>query len=81
MNASTVYPKLTEIFRSVFDDDKLDVKPSLSARDLNGWDSLRNIRLMLAIEKSFRVRFTASEIGKLESVGDLAILLESKLSS
>ena len=72
-------PKLTEIFRNVFGDDTLVVAPTLTAKDVPGWDSLRNIRLMLTVERAYGVRFSASEIGKLQNVGDLARLVQAKL--
>lgn len=79
MDANQIYAKLTGIFQSVFADNTLMASPSLAAKDVPGWDSLRNIRLMLTIEKSFKVRFSASEIGKLKNVGELVQLIQSKL--
>jgi acyl carrier protein len=74
-----IYPKLTEILRNVFGDEALVATPTLSAKDIQGWDSLRNIRLMLTIERTYGIRFSASEIGKLQNVGDLAQLVQAKL--
>jgi len=74
-----IYPKLTEILRDVFGDDTLVATSTLTAKDVPGWDSLRNIRLMLTIEKAYGVRFSASEIGKLQNVGDLVHLVQGKL--
>ena len=81
MKATTeaIYPKLTEILRNVFGDETLVATPTLSAKDIQGWDSLRNIRLMLTIERTYGIRFSASEIGKLQNVGDLAQLVQAKL--
>jgi acyl carrier protein len=76
---ATIYSKLTPIFRDVFDDDSLEVNPTLSAKNVDGWDSLRNIRLMLTVEKSFGVRLSSSEIGRLQNVGNLVHLLQTKL--
>ena len=74
-----IYPKLTEILRDVFGDGTLVASPTLTAKDVPGWDSLRNIRLMLTVEKAYGVRFSASEIGKLQNVGDLVRLVQTKL--
>lgn len=79
MDTEEIYSKFTDIFRDVFDDDTLIVVPTLTAKDVPGWDSLRNIRLMLAVEKSYGIRLTAPEIGKLQNVGDLARLVQSKV--
>lgn len=78
MDEARIYPKLTEIFRNVFDDDTLEATPALSAKDVAGWDSLRNIRLMLTVERVYGIRFSATEIGKLQNVGDLAQLVRTK---
>lgn len=73
--------KLLPIFRSVFDDDDLVIYTSTTARDVDGWDSLAHIRLIVAIEKSFRLRFTAAEIADIENVGQMAELILSKQSN
>lgn len=79
MDQASLYQQLTAIFRDVLDDDALDLKPELTAKDVDGWDSLTHLRLLLSVEKAFRVRFTTAEIGKLENVGDLATLIQSRL--
>jgi acyl carrier protein len=66
------------VFREVFDDEKLSITAATTARDVDGWDSLTHIRLMLAIETAFGVRIRAIEAAKLESVGALAELIERK---
>jgi acyl carrier protein len=70
--------RLTEVFRDVFDDDALVVEPTMTAADVDGWDSLTHVRLMLNVERAFGIRLTASDIGKLKSVGDLMALIERK---
>jgi acyl carrier protein len=71
--------KLTEIMRDVFDDD--DIKPSeaMTADDVDGWDSLSHIRLMVSIERQFKIKFTNAEIERLLNVGDLLKAIEAKL--
>ena len=78
MDETQIYARLAKIFEEVFDDDSIRVAPELSAKDVEGWDSLAHIRMILAVEKAFQVRFTTSEIGKLEKVGDLAELIEAR---
>jgi len=78
MNESDIYARLTEIFEDVFDDDSITVTPELSAKDVDGWDSLAHIRLMLTVERAFKIKFSTSEIGKLENVGDLVKLIEAR---
>ena len=78
MEESQIYAKLSEIFADVFDEDSIQITPQLSAKDVDGWDSLTHIRLMLTVEKAFKIKFSTSEIGKLENVGDLAALIKSR---
>jgi acyl carrier protein len=78
MDEAQVYEQLTEIFHSVFDDDSIELTPQLSAKDVDGWDSLSHIRLMLTIEKSFRIKMSTSEIGRLKDVGDLVSLITAR---
>ena len=78
MENAEIYRKLNGIFQDVFDDDSVTVRPELTAHDVDGWDSLTHIRLMLTIEKAFAVRFSASEVGKLKNVGDLVNLISAK---
>lgn len=79
MEESQIYARLTDIFADVFDEDSIKVTPELSAKDVDGWDSLSHIRLILTIEKAFKIKFSTSEIGKLENVGDLVSLIESRV--
>ncbi len=73
-----IYSRLTPIFSDVFDDDTIQVTPELSAKDVDGWDSLTHIRLIITIEKAFRIKFTTAEMGRLQNVDDLARLIKSK---
>ena len=78
MNEGEIYSRLTTLFQDVFDDDSIVVTPQMTAKDVDGWDSLTNIRLLLTIEKSFKVKFSTQEIGKLENVGGLVKLIQAR---
>jgi acyl carrier protein len=78
MEKTAVYTKLTAVFRDVFDEDELELTPETTADDVDGWDSLTHIRLVLAVSKSFGVKFSASEIGSLKNVGEFADMIEKK---
>lgn len=80
METETVYSKLTDVFHDVFDDDEIVLSPHLSANDVEGWDSLKHVRLLLTVERTFRIKFSTSEIGRLKNVGELAALIQSKAS-
>ena len=77
MNESQIYARLKEIFEDVFDDE-IAVTSELSAKDVEGWDSLAHIRLILTIEKWFNIKFSTSEIGKFEKVGDLVAVIRER---
>jgi acyl carrier protein len=79
MDAAAIYAQLTTIMRDVFDRDDLVAAPALSAKDVDGWDSLAHIRLMLSIEKVFKLKFSAAQINGLKNVGELAALIQAKL--
>ena len=71
---------LTEVFQDVFSDDTLVLHPGLSAKDVDGWDSLTHIRLLVTIERTFKIKFTVTEVGELKNVGELMSLIQAKLS-
>jgi acyl carrier protein len=79
MEQGQIYSRLTTIFEDVFDEDSIVVTPELSAKDVDGWDSLTHIRLMLTVEKAFKIKFSTSEVGKLQNVGELVRLIEEKI--
>jgi acyl carrier protein len=73
--------KINEVFRSVFDDDELTVDRSTTASDVEGWDSVMHVTLLINIEKAFGVKFSSSAVAGLKSVGDLADLIEAQQGS
>lgn len=80
MSTVETFERLTNIVRNIFDDDELIAVPEMTAKDVDGWDSLSNLRLIMAVEKEFKVKFSASEIGKLKNLGELAELIVAKSS-
>jgi acyl carrier protein len=78
MDEPQIYARLTDIFHDVFDDDSIVVTPALAATNMDGWDSLGHIRLMLTVEKAFRIRFSTTEISRLEKVGDLVEMIRTR---
>lgn len=74
----TVMQDLEIIFRDVFDDEDIQITVDMTANDIDEWDSLAQIRLILQIEKRFSLHFDASEIEKLENVGQMAELISQK---
>jgi acyl carrier protein len=79
VNEAEIYQGLTSTFHDVFDDDDIVLSPKMGAPDVRGWDSLAHIRLMLTVERKFKVKFSASEVANLKNVGELVGLIRSKL--
>jgi acyl carrier protein len=73
--------KLTDIFRTLFDDTSLVLRDNLTAPDVPGWDSFNHINLVMQIEEDFGLRFTTEEISSLANVGEFKALIARKLSN
>ena len=71
--------KLTQVFRDVFDAEALTLRDEMVAADVEGWDSLNHVRLVVAIESAFRVKFTTREVVGWKTVGDLKKSLQAKV--
>jgi acyl carrier protein len=57
------------IFRDIFDDEEIQLRYDMSADDIEGWDSLMHITIIVSVEKRFGIRASAAEVGHLENVG------------
>jgi acyl carrier protein len=77
MTEENVYSQLQEIFDDVFMDE-VHVNAELTANDVDEWDSLSHISLVLAIEEKFGIRFKVGEVESAKNVGELAQLILSK---
>jgi acyl carrier protein len=79
---SELHTELQDVFRRVFDDDDLKIAETTTATDVDGWDSMAHINLIIAIEKKFGIKFSASEIASLgrrgQTVGHMMQLLAGK---
>jgi acyl carrier protein len=76
-----IYPALTIIFHDVFVRDDLALNPDLSAKDVPGWDSFKQIEIIMASEERWKIRFTTRELDALRSVGDLVRTIAAKTSA
>lgn len=63
--------RLTEIFRDIFEDDDLAVVDTLSTSNYDDWDSVAMVRIVMAVESEFGVRFTTDEVAGIKSVADI----------
>jgi acyl carrier protein len=73
-----IYDALTDIFNEVFTKDNMQLTPSLSAKDVAGWDSFKQIEIIAAVEERFGIRLNTREIDALKTVGDLASVIGKK---
>jgi acyl carrier protein len=79
MSAPEIRGRLTDIFRDVFDDDSIEINDAMTAKDIEEWDSLNHINLIVAVEGAFKVKFTTKEVNNLANVGEFVALIASKL--
>jgi acyl carrier protein len=79
---SETLDQLQAVFRRVFGDDEIVLNRETTAADIDGWDSMMTINLMIAIEKRFQIRFAAAEIAGIkaegQNLGNLIELIEKK---
>ena len=72
--------RLTPVFHKVFDNEDIVLTPELTADDVDEWDSMSHINLMIAIELEFGIEFDQSEIQTFANVGELVTTIEKKLA-
>ena len=79
MTREEVFEILTGIFQDVFDDDEIELTDATTADDIEDWDSLEQINLVVAGEKKFNVKFDMKEIQALKNVGEMVDTILSKV--
>ena len=75
MTRDAIYEKLTVIFRDIFDDEDIEINDNTTARDIEDWDSLEQINLLVAMENEFGIKIPLAEVNKLENVGQMVDLV------
>ena len=79
----SVKESMREIFREVFEDPDLEISDEMTANDVEQWDSLEHINLIIATENNFKIKFTTAEMSRLkgsgQNVGSFIEMIESKL--
>ena len=73
MTREEIYGKLNEVFQDVFDDEDITVNDATVASDVDGWDSLEHINLIVAVERCFGIKFTMGETTGLKNVGEMLL--------
>ena len=70
---------LQEIFQDIFDDDTIELFDDMNANDIEDWDSLTHIQLIVQIEKSYGIKFTTGEVASVKNVGGFISLVQEKI--
>ena len=79
MTREEVFEKLNEVFQDVFDDSYIQVKDKTTAADIEDWDSLEHINLIVAVEAMFQIKFGMGQVTKMKNVGEMADIILEKL--
>lgn len=79
MEKSEMLMQLNEIFKNILDNDDIRLTPETTAKDVDDWDSLNHIQLVVATEKHFKIRFTSHEIQSWNNVGEMLECIKAKL--
>lgn len=75
MTRDEVFEKLNEVFSDVFDDEKIKVNDNTTANDIESWDSLTNISLLVSIENAFKIKFSIDEVKCISNVGEMVNII------
>jgi len=81
MERQEIFKELTEIFIDIIDNEDIKLDEETTAGDVDGWDSLSHIQLVVAVEKHFKIRFTSKEIQSWKNVSELVNSIISKKAS
>ena len=80
MSIEEIYEQLNEVFQDVFDDDDIIVNDETTAEDIEDWDSLEHINLIVAVEKKFSIKFNMGEVNKFNNVGEMVTSISDKVN-
>ena len=78
MDSDSILEKINEVFIDILDNDELVINKATTANDVEEWDSLTHIQLVVAIEKSFNIRFNSKEIQSWKDVGEMMTCIQEK---
>ena len=81
MTDGEIYEQLTEIIRDVLMDFDLVLRPDLTAKEVDGWNSYKMIEIIVAVESQFGLKVKSKELDDLENVGDLVALIRKAKSA
>lgn len=80
MKKNDILNRMNAVFREVLDNETIALSAETTADEIEEWDSLTHISIVVAIEKEFGIRFNLVEIKQLQNIGEFVVLIEQKLS-
>lgn len=78
MENTAILKNLNQIFKEVLDNEDIQLTDTITANDIDEWDSLAHIQLIVAIERKFEIRFNSMEVGGFKEVGDIVKTIQNK---
>ncbi len=79
MKEEEIYHELDSVFQDVFDDESIHVTAETTAKDIEDWDSLEHINLVLAIENRFHMKFRMNEVTSMKNVGEMVEIIKERV--
>jgi acyl carrier protein len=80
MTEPEIYDVLNQVFRQVLEDDKIELTPQTTAEDVEGWDSMNHVFILVELENRLGVKFQAAEMEELKNIGEMATLIQQKMA-
>ncbi len=74
-----IYERLNKVFRDVFDDETIEVNSETTSKDIEDWDSLEHINLVVAVEQEFGIKFNMNEVTTMKNVGEMVSIIMSRI--
>ena len=75
-----IYERLNNVFRDIFDDETIEVNANTTSNDIEDWDSLEHINLIVAIEQEFGMKFNMNEVTTMKNVGEMVEIIKSRMN-
>jgi len=80
MNREEVFTKLNEVFQDVFDDETICLTDESKASDIQDWDSLEFVNIIVAVMQTFNIKFSIEDLRKLKNIGQMVDLILQRLN-
>lgn len=78
MSREEIFERVNKVFRDIFDDESITVTDATTANDIEDWDSLEHINLIVAVEEEFGMKFKMGEVVEMKNVGEMADIIAER---